>query len=63
MLWDIGMKHGNVAFLGVLGYASPVISTTLLITLGLAAPTWVLAVSVTLIVLAARLAAPRRRKA
>ena len=34
MLWDIGMKHGNVAFLGVLGYASPVISTTLLITLG-----------------------------
>ena len=63
MLWDIGMKHGNVAFLGVLGYASPVISTALLITLGLAAPTWVLLVSVTLIVVAARLAAPRRRKA
>jgi drug/metabolite transporter (DMT)-like permease len=63
MLWDIGMKHGNVAFLGVLGYASPVISTTLLILLGFAAPTWVLIVSVTLIVLAARLAAPRRRKA
>jgi drug/metabolite transporter (DMT)-like permease len=62
MLWDIGMKHGNVAFLGVLGYASPVISTTLLILLGFAAPTWVLLVSVTLIVLAARLAAPRRRK-
>ena len=62
MLWDIGMKHGNVAFLGVLGYASPVISTTLLILIGLAAPTWVLLVSVTLIVLAARLAAPRRRK-
>jgi drug/metabolite transporter (DMT)-like permease len=62
MLWDIGMKHGNVAFLGVLGYASPVISTTLLILLGFAAPTWVLLISVTLIVLAARLAAPRRRK-
>ncbi len=62
MLWDIGMKHGNVAFLGVLGYASPVISTTLLITLGFAAPTWVLLISVLLIVLAARLAAPRRRK-
>jgi drug/metabolite transporter (DMT)-like permease len=63
MLWDIGMKHGNVAFLGVLGYATTVISTTLLIALGLATPTWVLLVSVTLIVLAARLAAPRRRKA
>jgi len=63
MLWDIGMKHGNVAFLGVLGYASPVISTSLLIALGFAAPTWALLISVALIVLAARLAAPRRRKA
>lgn len=62
MLWDIGMKHGNVAFLGVLGYASPVISTALLISLGFAQPTWVLLVSVALIVAAARLAAPRRRK-
>lgn len=60
MLWDVGMKHGNVAFLGVLGYASPVISTTLLIFLGLAAASWTLLVSVALIVVAARLAAPRR---
>jgi drug/metabolite transporter (DMT)-like permease len=61
MLWDIGMKHGNVAFLGVLGYASPVISTLLLILLGLAAPSWTLIVSVALIVIAARLAAPGKR--
>ena len=60
MLWDIGMKHGNVAFLGVLGYVSPIISTGLLITLGLAAPSWTLLVSVALIIIAARLAAPRR---
>jgi drug/metabolite transporter (DMT)-like permease len=59
MLWDVGMKHGNVAYLGVLGYASPVISTSLLILLGLAAPTWTLLVSVALIMAAARLAAPR----
>lgn len=59
MLWDIGMKQGNVAFLGVLGYASPVISTALLIILGLAAPSWTLLISVALIVAAARLAAPR----
>lgn len=62
MLWDIGMKHGNVAFLGVLGYASPVISTGLLIALGFAAPTWVLIVSVAMIVFAAWLAAPLKRK-
>jgi drug/metabolite transporter (DMT)-like permease len=61
MLWDIGMKHGNVAFLGVLGYVSPLISTTLLILLGFAQPTWALILSVALIVVAARLAAPRRR--
>ena len=60
MLWDIGMKHGNVAFLGVLGYSSPVISTGLLITLGLVAPSWTLVLSVALIMIAARLAAPKR---
>lgn len=35
LLWDIGMKKGNVATLGVLSYASPVLSTLLLVTLGL----------------------------
>jgi drug/metabolite transporter (DMT)-like permease len=36
LLWDIGMKHGDVSRLGVLAYASPVLSTALLIALGLA---------------------------
>lgn len=58
LIWDIGMKRGNVAYLGVLGYASPVISTGLLILLGLASPSWSLAIAVTLILIAARLAAP-----
>ena len=60
LLWDIGMKRGNVAYLGVLGYASPVISTTLLILLGFAEPTFTLAMACGLIVFAAWLAAPRR---
>ncbi len=35
LLWDIGMKRGRVATLGVLSYASPVLSTLLLVLLGL----------------------------
>lgn len=52
LLWDIGMKQGDVSLLGVLAYASPVLSTGLLVILGLAAPTMVLAVACGLIVLA-----------
>ena len=62
LIWDIGMKRGNVAYLGVLGYASPVISTGLLIVLGLTSPSWALVVAVALILIAAKLAAPAREK-
>lgn len=58
LLWDIGMKHGNVAYLGVLGYASPVISTALLIGLGLASPSIALACACALILAAAFVARP-----
>jgi drug/metabolite transporter (DMT)-like permease len=53
LLWDIGMKGGSVPLLGVLSYASPIISTGLLMLLGLAAPTWALAVACVLMVGAA----------
>src|SRR5262245_11008088 len=53
LLWDIGMKGGSVPLLGVLSYASPIISTGLLMALGLAAPTWALAIACALMVLAA----------
>jgi drug/metabolite transporter (DMT)-like permease len=58
LLWDIGMKRGNVAYLGVLGYAATVISTGLLILLGFAAPSLALWLACSLIVLAAFVAAP-----
>jgi drug/metabolite transporter (DMT)-like permease len=61
LIWDIGMKRGNVAYLGVLGYASPVISTGLLILLGLASPSWSLVIAIALILIAAKLAAPARK--
>lgn len=53
LLWDIGMKRGHVATLGVLAYASPVISTVLLVVLGLAQPSLALAVACLLMVAAA----------
>jgi len=53
LLWDIGMKGGSVPLLGVLSYASPIISTGLLMALGFAAPTWALAVACLLMVVAA----------
>jgi drug/metabolite transporter (DMT)-like permease len=62
LLWDIGMKRGNVAYLGVLGYASPVISTMLLISLGLASPSLALAAACALILVAAFVAKPAKEQ-
>jgi drug/metabolite transporter (DMT)-like permease len=56
LLWDIGMKRGDVSLLGVLSYASPVVSTLLLVALGLARPTWSLAAACALIVSGAAIA-------
>jgi drug/metabolite transporter (DMT)-like permease len=56
LLWDIGMKRGNVPLLGVLSYASPIISTGLLVVLGLAEASLSLAVACGLMVLAAAIA-------
>jgi drug/metabolite transporter (DMT)-like permease len=38
LLWDAASKHGRGEWLGVMAYAAPVISTILMIALGLAAP-------------------------
>ena len=56
LLWDVGMKGGSVPLLGVLSYASPIISTGLLMLLGLAAPTWTLAAACALMLTAAVIA-------
>lgn len=55
-LWDIGMKQGDVPLLGVLSYASPVLSTALLVALGYAAPAWTLAIACAVMVAAAVIA-------
>lgn len=56
LLWDIGMKRGNVAQLGVLAYASPVIATATLVVLGFAEAKLSLAIACALMVAAAVIA-------
>lgn len=56
VLWDIGMKRGNIPLLGVLSYAGTVLSTILLVALGLAQATWTLGVACALMVAAAVIA-------
>ena len=55
-LWDIGMKRGDVPLLGVLSYASPILSTALLVALGYAAAAWTLALACALMLAAALIA-------
>ncbi|MGL5447302.1 MAG: DMT family transporter [Rhabdaerophilum sp.] len=54
--WDIGMKRGDVSFLGVASYSTPVLSTLLLVLTGFASASWALAVACVLIVAAALVA-------
>ena len=57
LLWDIGMKGGNVPLLGVLSYASPILSTGAVGAVAVSPqPTWSLALACALMVLAAVIA-------
>ena len=60
VVWDIGMKQGDVALLGVASYAAPVLSTIVLVLAGYTAPSWLLAVSCVLIVVGALVASWER---
>ena len=55
-VWDIGMKRGDVALLGVASYAAPVLSTLTLVAVGYAQPSWLLAAACALIVIGALVA-------
>ena len=50
LAWDYGTKHGELAVLGTLAYGAPVLSTLLLVSLGLAQPTVELAMACLLVV-------------
>lgn len=55
--WDYGVKHGEIRTLGAFSYAAPLLSTLLLVGVGLAAPTWSVAAACVLITGGATLAA------
>jgi drug/metabolite transporter (DMT)-like permease len=55
--WDYGVKHGNIKVLGSLSYTAPLLSTLLLIGVGLAEATWSLGIACILIIGGAILAA------
>lgn len=48
-VWDHGVKHGDLRVLGAAAYAAPLLSTVLLVAIGLAAGTWTLALACALI--------------
>lgn len=50
-LWDLGMRHGHAALLGVLGYSAPVFSTILMLSLGMGKPGWEIFAAIGLITL------------
>jgi drug/metabolite transporter (DMT)-like permease len=61
-VWDIGMKRGDIRFLGVASYATPVLSTLLLVAAGYAEPTLTLALACGLIVAGALVATLMSKK-
>jgi drug/metabolite transporter (DMT)-like permease len=48
-LWDVGTKRGDLAVLGTLSYAAPLLSTALLLAFGRATPHWTQAVAIGLL--------------
>ena len=54
-LWDTGTKRGDIALLGTLSYAAPVLSTGLLLAFGRATPHWTQAAAVALLLTGAHL--------
>lgn len=55
--WDIGMKRGDIQFLGVASYAAPLLSTLALVAAGITNPSWTIAMAAVLIAGGAALAA------
>lgn len=55
--WDHGVKRGDIQFLGVASYAAPLLSTLVLVLVGIAPPTPTLGLAALLIVAGAGLAA------
>mgnify|MGYP001827430926 CR=1 FL=1 len=56
-VWDIGLKRGDIQILGTASYAAPLLSTLVLIAVGVASFTWSLGIAAVLITAGALIAA------
>jgi drug/metabolite transporter (DMT)-like permease len=61
--WDIGMKRGDIQFLGVASYAAPLLSTLALVAAGITKPSTAILIATVLIAAGAALAARAARRA
>ena len=61
--WDIGTKKGNLGLLGVISYSTPILSTLLLVVLGMQEGNKLLYLASFLVTLAALIASTAKRKA
>ncbi|MDP2579241.1 EamA family transporter [Shimia thalassica] len=48
-VWDIGVKRGDIQLLGTTSYAAPLLSTLVLVAVGIAEPSWLLGAATLLI--------------
>ncbi|SFL47223.1 DMT family transporter [Shimia aestuarii] len=56
-VWDVGVKRGDIQLLGTASYAAPLLSTLVLVGVGVAEPSWMLTAATVLITGGAILAA------
>lgn len=56
-VWDVGVKKGDIQLLGVLSYAAPLLSTLVLVVVGIATASWALGLAAMLITGGAAIAA------
>ncbi|MBR9842591.1 MAG: EamA family transporter [Rhodobacteraceae bacterium] len=56
-VWDIGVKRGDIQLLGTASYAAPLLSTLVLVAVGIAEPSWMLGLATLLITGGAAIAA------
>lgn len=61
-VWDIGMKRGDIQFLGAASYGAPLLSTVILVLAGVAPASWPLALAAALITLGAAVATRAGRR-
>lgn len=62
-VWDIGVKRGDIQLLGTASYAAPLLSTLVLVAVGVAEPSWTLGAATLLITGGAVVAARASLKA